>query len=274
MKACALIATYNNARTLEATVLGAREQIDDVIVVDDGSTDGTADLLTGYTDARLQMLRQPNAGAAAARNAGLARASGEFIACLDSDDHWQPYFLEKLVGALQAVPAAGFAYCDYTLFGDGVNDVKDCLADDEKLAGDIFPQLVSGIYLHNCSLLIRRACLTAVGPLDPRAEPAEDWDMMLRLAYRYEAVYVDDVLLFVRNHRDNLSHQYIAMRESNLYVLDKLRRDQPEEWLVHRSTVRRLLRQNHRALVSHYRRRQDVPRVLWHTMQMGVSRWR
>jgi glycosyltransferase involved in cell wall biosynthesis len=111
-----IIPTYNRSamllRTLESVKRqGHREW--EVIVIDDGSTDGTSRLFApGVQDRRIQYLRQENAGVSAARNTGLRAAQGDFIAFLDSDDLWRPWKLEVQVTALQANPDVGMVWTD------------------------------------------------------------------------------------------------------------------------------------------------------------------
>src|SRR5215472_10802511 len=86
----------------------------EIIVVDDGSTDATPSVLGTFGD-RIRVLRQANAGAAAARNTGAAAASGEYLAFLDADDEWHPAMLSRTAGLLERNPCAALAFCDHYL---------------------------------------------------------------------------------------------------------------------------------------------------------------
>ena len=113
MKVSVVIPTYNNERTIAATVESALEQRFDrgfeVIVVNDGSTDGTLAVLKQFGD-RIRLIEQGNRGVSAARNAGIAAAAGEYIALLDGDDTWTEDKLEKSVQVLDRNPACVAAY--------------------------------------------------------------------------------------------------------------------------------------------------------------------
>ena len=111
-----IVAAYNASRTVGETirsVLAQTRQDFEIVVIDDGSTDDTASILAHWTtDPRIRLHRQENAGPAAARNAGIALARGDYVSMLDSDDLWLPCYLERMVQALQESPESGFAYTD------------------------------------------------------------------------------------------------------------------------------------------------------------------
>ena len=110
-----VIAAYNAARTLPSTVRSVLAQTRpdfEILVVDDGSADGTGEALRGISDSRIIYLRQENLGPAAARNAGIERAVGEYVCLLDSDDLWLPDYLDAMGAALDADRGAGLAYTD------------------------------------------------------------------------------------------------------------------------------------------------------------------
>ena len=94
------------------------------IIVDDGSTDTTLQVIQSFTDPRIRLIHQENAGVSAARNRALDEAKGQFIAFLDADDLWEFCFLEKLLAALEQNPGADLAFCRTGMFMDGTNRVK------------------------------------------------------------------------------------------------------------------------------------------------------
>ena len=110
-----VIPTFNRARLVRRAVQSALDQSYgrlEVVVVDDGSTDGTRDAIAGIDDDRLHYVRQENAGLPAARNRGIAESTGDFIALLDSDDVWLPWKVEAQLAALAAFPASGMVWTD------------------------------------------------------------------------------------------------------------------------------------------------------------------
>lgn len=126
-----IVPTYNSARFLgEAldSILAQRLQPEQIIVVDDGSTDNTARVVDRYKDRRIQYIRQPHGGTASARNTGLDAARGDYIAFLDADDRWRPIFLEMLYSYLSADPTAGSMFGNFVRFEHGSG----------KLLGDQF----------------------------------------------------------------------------------------------------------------------------------------
>src|SRR5579859_7632126 len=110
-----VIPVFNNAPTIERAVASVLAQCFDgeveVIVVNDGSTDGSTDILRGFGD-RIHVIEQANRGAAAARNAGVAVATGEYVAFLDADDEWLPQKLAKTVPVLEGSPAVVLVFSD------------------------------------------------------------------------------------------------------------------------------------------------------------------
>jgi glycosyltransferase involved in cell wall biosynthesis len=110
-----VIAAHNAAQTLPSTVRSVLAQTRpdfEIIVVDDGSTDGTGDALRGVSDDRIVYVRQTNQGPAVARNAGVEHAAGKYVCLLDSDDLWLPDYFATMAAALEADPGAGLAYTD------------------------------------------------------------------------------------------------------------------------------------------------------------------
>lgn len=201
-----IIPTYNRRALLPETLASVAAQtgvVSEVIVVDDGSTDDTLPYLQMQP---VQVVRQPHSGRpAVARNAGLARARGDLIAFLDSDDLWAPTALAELAAALTAVPDAGFAFCDYTYFGSEHTAMSGLPADCRR-SGDLFERLLAGDFLVTGGVLLRRAVVDAVGAFDERLLVAEDWDYWLRLSARAPAVYVDRPLVRLRAHAAGLSY--------------------------------------------------------------------
>ena len=192
-----ILTTYERRELVEsalASVFAQTTAAGDVIVVDDGSTDGTAAFLRQQP---IQLVRVPHSGnPAVARNAGLDRARGDSIAFLDSDDRLRPSALEDLSAALRAHPAAGFAYGDYE---------PDADPPPVSPVGDIFDHLLESDFLVTGAVLFRRSLLSAVGPLDPHCSPAEDWDYWLRLAARADAVHVARTVIDIGITADSVS---------------------------------------------------------------------
>ena len=218
-----IIPTYNHERYVLDTLASVFEQSFkdyEIIVVNDGSPDGTASRLRPLADARrIIYLEQPNAGQARARNHGLAQARGEFVAFLDDDDRWPADNLERQMNALrQAGPGtlACVGRCRYT--GDVESSVAEPLA-DEALT---FPRLLrKSCIVSPGQAVIRKSALEAIGGFGGVRGGADDWDCWLRLARHGKMVASQHVALLYTLHQSNASRDAIAMLRSADIVISK-----------------------------------------------------
>lgn len=198
-----ILATYNRARLVtEAidSVLGQTFVDWELIIIDDGSTDDTAAVLARYTDPRIHTWRQSNQGISRARNTGLARARGEYVIMLDSDDRQLPQCLATLVAAAEARPNAVVVYGRSRGMDDAGSPIPRVVGAPEPFAGQTLRSLLYGDFVSLIAALIRRSALVDVGGFDPATDFAEDWDLWIRLARRGPFVYVETVLAEVRLH--------------------------------------------------------------------------
>jgi glycosyltransferase involved in cell wall biosynthesis len=194
-----VIPTYNLAPLLGGAVESVRAQSWpelEIIVVDDGSTDETAELLERLARAGgLRWFRQENAGAAEARNRGIREARGDWVAFLDADDFWLPGKLAAQFEALEAKPSAAFSYTDVLVRReDGSEGELAC----PRAPVPLFAQLLSGNVFATPTALVRRDCFDEAGLFDPALRTGEDWDMWLRLASHFECAYVERPLTMCR----------------------------------------------------------------------------
>lgn len=201
-----VIPTYNRARLICETldsVLAQTYRDFEIIVVDDGSTDGTQEVVSRYGPS-LRYLRQENAGPAAARNAGIRASGGEYVAFLDSDDLWLPRKLEEEMAVLASEPSCAWAYCDVEMF-DGQNG--RVIGRYGKLVhrprqGWVPRWLLLGDFVASPTPVVRRTVFEQVGYFDESdvLRHREDWDMWLRIAARYPVRYLPQVLARYRRH--------------------------------------------------------------------------
>ncbi|APW97146.1 glycosyl transferase family 2 [Halobiforma lacisalsi AJ5] len=217
-----VIPTYNRAETLPRAIDSALEQtIDDdleVIVVDDGSTDGTESVLSAYEEKGVGVVpvaHSTNRGANVARNTGIEHASGEYVAFLDSDDTWHPEKLEHQLEALEGRSDEWVgAYCDtaYDLSGAkgtlrsavasllARSDAEPTREGDEQLMAEILADNVQPGA--GSTLLVRTDVARAVGGFDETLDRFQDPEFCLRVLERGKLAYVDEVLV----RRDETGH--------------------------------------------------------------------
>ena len=198
-------AAYNAARWIDATlesVLAQTYRWFEYVVVDDGSTDDTPQHLARFGDA-VRVLRIPNSGAAAARNAGIRAARGQYIAFLDHDDLWEPDKLEQQMALHEADPALAWSYTDAAVFDPDTGETLH-LASEKSIprTGDVLEALLFVDFIPFPSAVVRRDVFDRFGLLDERPERRhiDDWDFWLRIAGSYRVGYVAAPLLRYRWH--------------------------------------------------------------------------
>jgi glycosyltransferase involved in cell wall biosynthesis len=218
-----IIPTHNRkAFVLEAvgSVLAQTLEDYELIVVDDGSVDGTGEALKKYED-RLHYLFQENQGVSAARNCGLAHSQGEFIAFLDSDDLWLPKKLAIQVFFMDQHPEAQICYTDEIWIRGGVrvNPKKR----HAKYSGKIYPQCLPLCIISPSSALMRRSLFGEVGVFDPRLPVCEDYDLWLRVAARFPVFFIPQKLIVKRGgHPDQLSRRHWGNDRYRVMALTKI----------------------------------------------------
>lgn len=173
----------------------------ELIAVDDGSSDDTLAWLHSQTDARLHILAQTNQGVSAARNAGLSRARGQYIAFLDADDTWAPTFLATLFAALQTHPHAALAYSGWQNIGLSGPRGKPFIPPDYETPAKR-ETLFAGCRWPIHAALTRRQAVVDAGGFDRRLKNAEDYALWLEIAAVTTIVRVPEVLAQYRFHGD------------------------------------------------------------------------
>lgn len=213
-----------------------RQEVTDgleVIVVDDGSTDGTRDCLSAFPN--VVYLAQGNRGPAAARNAGIARSRGTFIAFLDADDLWPEGKLQTQIDLLQQHPDAAMCFGDCRQFASGQAQALTLFEEssqgtsawgDGPYLPDAYARLLTANFITTGSVVARREILGMVGGFHEGLRLVEDLDLWLRIARRYPIIWSPAVCLLRRRHANNLSRDSEAM---SLAYLDVLRRQQVEQ---------------------------------------------
>ncbi len=170
----------------------------ELIVVDDGSTDGSLDILKGYGD-RIRLIEQENQGPYPARNAGIGVANGEFVAFLDADDYWAPDCLESLHGALEGNDAA-LSYCGWQNIGLPGPRGEPYIPPDYEQTNKVETLLSAAAPWPIHAALTRRTVLDEVGGFDLEWRTCMDYDLWLRIAASRPVRRVEKVLAFYRHH--------------------------------------------------------------------------
>jgi len=201
-----IIPTYNRAGCLREavdSVLAQEFRGFELIVVDDGSTDETPQLLREYGSS-IRMLRQENRGVSAARNAGIAASRGELIAFLDSDDAWLPGKLARQVEFFRQNPEILICQTEELWVKNGrrVNPGQR----HRKRGGMIFEPSLALCLVSPSAVMLRRELFEQVGLFDERLPACEDYDLWLRVSYRFPVGLIETPLIIKRGgHADQLS---------------------------------------------------------------------
>jgi glycosyltransferase involved in cell wall biosynthesis len=209
IRVSSVIPTYNRAELVQRaidSVLAQTRPVDEIIVVDDGSSDGTRELLQARYGERIVYRWQPNAGVSAARNAGMALARGRYIALLDSDDIWMPEKTARQLAYLEANPRIGMVVCDVAQ-ADPEGRRIDVFRRRDVLPRDgwVLAEVLANPALAPASAMFRREVFEDVGGFDPTLRTAEDLDFHLRVASRWQIGVVEETLVEVMRGNPGLS---------------------------------------------------------------------
>lgn len=198
-KVSLIIPTHDRPDLLERTVASARAAGEDVevIVVDDASTDGTAEVCRRLEGIRYIRLER-NQGVAGARNVGVVASSADYIAFLDDDDLRLPGSLDVQLEALAAHPEAGFV-CGAMMLADQTRQPTGEIITPEHTGGDAFWELLELDFpVMPISVVIRKSCFFRVGLLNSRLRGIDDWDIFVRIAELYPVVVVNQPVSIYR----------------------------------------------------------------------------
>jgi glycosyltransferase involved in cell wall biosynthesis len=229
-----VIPAYNREHTVLAAIRSVLWQTlppTEVIVVDDGSTDGTAAVVEGLADPKVRLVRQANGGISAARNTGIESATGEWVAFQDSDDEWLSTKLERQFAAHAADPLnPGAFYCGMVIAGAldeaGTGRTRRRIAYHpdpalELVSGNILPTLLRTNPISTQTLVARREALHAAGLFDTRLKSLVDWDIAIRLGRMGPVGFLDEPLVIQRFTPNSVTRDTEKRIEGWIYLIDK-----------------------------------------------------
>ena len=226
-----IIPTYNHADYIKKAINSTLNQIKvrtSIIVVDDGSTDHTYEVVQELKKRykNINYIKQSNKGLSSARNKGILKAKSEYVAFLDSDDFWEK---DKLVKQIEVFVNSGnsklgVVYCNFRNVNEKEKKLPKrtfSLRDDVK--GYIYDKLLEGNYISGSgsAVLVKRECFEKCGCFDENLEACEDWDMWLRLSKKYEYDYVNEDLVNIRLSKGSMSRNLHRMSVGMAQMYDK-----------------------------------------------------
>ncbi len=203
--------TYNRGENLLQTIpkiLNQTYENFELIVVDDGSTDNTSEVMGVFSDERIKYIKlEENGGQSKARNMGIENATYNFIAFADSDDFWAEKKLEVQMSRFLKESESGFCYCAYTYHDE---NEKELTVPRKNIArvrkeGYIYPELLRRNMVGTPSLIVKKECIAAVGGFNEEIDCLEDWEFVLRLARSYQASFCPEELFDVFEKTDRVS---------------------------------------------------------------------
>ena len=223
MNITVIIPTYNREATVEQALQSVLDQTaspQEIIVVDDASTDNTAEILEKYSTEINIITNNSNQGVSFSRNAGIQVANGEWIAFLDSDDIWDPHKLEKQKEYHEAHPGELISQCDEIWIRNGVR--VNPMDKHTKQRGWIFEACVPLCMVSPSAVIIHQSVFEKVGLFDVNLPACEDYDLWLRIAPHFEIGLLNEKLMTrYGGHEDQLSRKYWGMDRFRITSMEK-----------------------------------------------------
>jgi glycosyltransferase involved in cell wall biosynthesis len=269
-----IIPTYNRAPYIADAIHSVLAQTYpnvELIVADDGSTDDTAAVVSQFGDS-VTYLRMAHRGQpAATRNSGLSKATGDFIAFLDSDDLFMRDKLALQISIFHGHPSVGLVYSNGYYFREDPNQPTGHLLDGLPTpSGDILAELLRGnLIVSPAMVLITRRSLDSAGMFDERPEffGVEDYDLWLRIAAKVPVVYLPAQVAAIRRHSQGISQDVAAVRARTLKVLASLEAARPQVARGHRAALNEGYARNHGAVALARFEQRQITAGLSHASQ-------
>lgn len=224
-----LIPLYNKSQSIATTISSVLSQTYtefEVIVVDDGSTDGSGDVVLTIDDDRIKYFKKENGGVSSARNYGIEKAQNELIALLDGDDLWEPTFLEEMLSLIELTPDAALWGAGYAFqyMDNGDYDIPDLtlLQNFVGYIEDYWSIAKDNILFTSSSVIINKNVIDAIGKYDEQLIRGEDVDLWFRIALHYPVAFLNKPLAIYRLQAENRSD--VGVAESNKCLIWNLER--------------------------------------------------
>lgn len=225
-KVSVIIPTYNRAHLIGRalkSVLNQTYQNFEIIVIDDGSTDNTEEIVKSFSGERIRYIRHKvNKGYPAALNTGIKAAKGKYIAFQDSDDEWFPEKLEKQMKIFEyAPPEVGVVYTGYWRIYEDDKKIYTPREEVTPKEGDVHKELLKRNFVGAPTMIIRKECFERVGMFDEDLPQLQDWELLIRLSKYYNFKCVDEPLLTSYYILDSMSSNKESFIKSIEYILSK-----------------------------------------------------
>lgn len=225
-----VIPTYNRANTILRSINSVLQQTYkcfEIIVVDDGSTDNTKELIEQIVDSRIRYIYlDKNGGASSARNIGVQHAVGEWIAFQDSDDAWKPEKLEKQMKYAVEHPEYNMIYSSFINHRqDGTSSYFPCAPYSATMEGDMYSSLLLRNVIGTPTMLIKRETFLQTGGFDTAYNSLEDWEFVIRFSQTNYIGFLPDFLMDVYIQNNGVSSNVSAYYESRCRMLAEYRED-------------------------------------------------
>lgn len=220
-----ILAAYNAERYIAESIESVLNQTFsdfELLVVDDGSIDGTQDKIAPYIDKIRYIKKEENEGPAAARNTGILASRGDLIAFQDADDIWLPEKLEKQVRFLEDNKDIAMVYTDFMEFDENGTRKISFFAHHKPVSGWIFGHLLDENPIGSDTVLVRKDVFEKCGLFDALLRTIEDYDMWLKIAHNYKISFIDEVFMKRRRHNSNLSGNGELMAMNGVKVFEKI----------------------------------------------------
>lgn len=229
-KVSVVIPTYNHVQYLRYaldSVINQSYPNLEVLVIDDGSTDGTAELVKGY-GLKANYFYKQNGGTPSALNLGLSQATGKYICWLSADDAFLEDKVSKQVTLMESDPSLGFSYTSFVVIDSNGKEQYDVISPYYSNKQEMVTKLLGGCFINGSSVMMRSSALQHIGNFDESLPQAHDYDLWFRFLRYYACGFLEDRLLAYRWHGKNMSQNPNEM--CSVIVRESAKRLFPE-WL-------------------------------------------